>query len=171
MAVFIIRARYGSQAVFNDTQPPFFLDVPPGAFAYDFIQRMAEDGITTGCTPDDYCPANPVTRGQMAIFIMRGAFNQILSATAPVVTQVSPAVFAPGQTATVIVNGSNTGFTQGSTTINPIAGFTIGTVTVMNATQLMVDLTAGPTQTQSPEAIWITDPMGQEVLPNAISIQ
>jgi hypothetical protein len=107
----------------------------------------------------------------MAIFIMRGAFNQILSATAPVVTQVSPAVFAPGQTATVIVNGSNTNFAQGSTTINPIAGFIVGTVTVISPTQLMVDLTAGPAQTQSPEAIWISDTAEQEVLPNAISIQ
>jgi hypothetical protein len=171
MAVFIIRARYGTQAGFDYPQMPYFTDVPPGAFAYNYIQRMAEDHITTGCTPTTYCPTSPVTRGQMAIFIMRGTFNQLLPNTEAVITQVSPAVFAPGQTATITVYGSNTNFTQGSTTVNPIPGFTIGVPTVISPTELTVDLTAGSTASASPGAIWVTDPVGEEVLPNAISIQ
>jgi hypothetical protein len=107
----------------------------------------------------------------MAVFIVRGGFNLLLPATDAIVTQVSPAVFLPGQTATVTISGSNTNFTQNETTLNPIAGFTIGTVTVISPTLMMVDLTAGALPTQSPEAIYVTDPVGQEVLPNAISIQ
>jgi sugar lactone lactonase YvrE len=170
-AVFIIRARYGSQAVVDYPATPYFTDVQPGAFAYNFIQRMAEDVITNGCTATTYCPDDPVTRGEMAVFIMRGGFNQLLPASKPVITQVSPAVFVPGQMATVTIDGSNTNFVQGSTVINPIPGFTIGTVTVISPTSVMVELTAGASTTLAPASLWITTPTGEAVLPNAVSIQ
>ena len=32
-----------------------------------------------------YCPSSPVIRGDMAIFLMRGAFNQFLPAGTPVI--------------------------------------------------------------------------------------
>jgi len=35
------------------------------------INRVAAAGITTGCTPTTFCPAAPVTRGQMAAFLHR----------------------------------------------------------------------------------------------------
>lgn len=170
-AVFIIRARYGSQAVVDYPATPYFTDVLPGDFAYNFIQRMAEDVITNGCSATTYCPNDPVTRGEMAIFVMRGGFNQLLPASEAVITQVSPAVFVPGQTATVTINGSNTNFVAGSTTINAIPGFTIGAVTVLSPTLLTVDLTAGASTTAAPESVWITTPSGEAVLPNAISIE
>lgn len=61
---------------YNPPTPPTqrFTDVPPSNPYYNFIDRMAVLGITVGCTPDRYCPADPVTRGQMAAFLMR-AFN------------------------------------------------------------------------------------------------
>ncbi|HSP03730.1 MAG TPA: S-layer homology domain-containing protein [Acidimicrobiales bacterium] len=34
------------------------------------IEAMAEAGITDGCTPERYCPDEPVTRAQMASFLM-----------------------------------------------------------------------------------------------------
>jgi subtilisin family serine protease len=37
----------------------------------DDIERLAFAGITDGCTPGRYCPAQPVTRGQMATFLSR----------------------------------------------------------------------------------------------------
>ena len=37
----------------------------------DDIERIAFAGITDGCTPGRYCPAQPVTRGQMATFLSR----------------------------------------------------------------------------------------------------
>ena len=37
----------------------------------DDINRLAAAGITRGCTPTEFCPGEPVTRGQMAAFLNR----------------------------------------------------------------------------------------------------
>ena len=48
-----------------------FGDVPcPSQFA-NWIERLAAEGITGGCGGGDYCPGNPVTRGQMAVFLVK----------------------------------------------------------------------------------------------------
>lgn len=47
-----------------------FVDTSGNLFAGD-IDRLAAAGITTGCGGDEYCPAAPVTRGQMAAFLVR----------------------------------------------------------------------------------------------------
>ena len=70
MAVFLLKAKYGSAYV----PPPCtgaFDDVAcPGAFAVDFIEQLAAENITGGCgtNPPLYCPLNNNTRGQMAVF-------------------------------------------------------------------------------------------------------
>ena len=92
MAVFIIRARYGAATAFNSSPTPLFTDVPASNIFFTWIQKMRQVGITTGCGANVYCPNDPVTRGQMAVFVMRGAFNQLLPAGTPVVAAVSPAV-------------------------------------------------------------------------------
>jgi hypothetical protein len=53
-------------------QPPF-LDVAPGHWANEFIGSIFDAEITLGCSADPplYCPADPVTRAQMAAFILR----------------------------------------------------------------------------------------------------
>jgi RHS repeat-associated protein len=48
----------------------YFLDVAPGAFAYDFINLMAYHGITAGCGSGNYCPDQTTTRAQMAVFLL-----------------------------------------------------------------------------------------------------
>ena len=48
-----------------------FTDVPPGAFAYDFIEDFSRRGLTNGCAPGMYCPYDGVTRAQMAMFLLR----------------------------------------------------------------------------------------------------
>jgi hypothetical protein len=51
-----------------------FLDVPcPSQFA-NWIEELANEHITGGCTADTYCPADPAARGQMAVFITK-TFN------------------------------------------------------------------------------------------------
>jgi hypothetical protein len=61
---------------------------------------MKLDGITGGCgNGTTYCPGSPVIRGDMAIFIMRGAFNQLLPAGAPVIASISPSTLAVSPTA------------------------------------------------------------------------
>ncbi|MGH9379900.1 MAG: S-layer homology domain-containing protein, partial [Thermoanaerobaculia bacterium] len=50
-----------------------FADVPcPSQFA-DWIEELRRRQVTAGCTgdPPAYCPANPVTRDQMAAFVTR----------------------------------------------------------------------------------------------------
>ena len=74
MAAFILRGL----GEFNPPAPAGqrFNDVPPSNAFYNFIDRLAVLNITLGCAPDHsmYCPNNPVTRGQMAAFLVR-AFN------------------------------------------------------------------------------------------------
>jgi hypothetical protein len=50
-----------------------FNDVPTNHTFFQFIEALAAAGITGGCstTPPLYCPDDPVTRGQMAVFIGR----------------------------------------------------------------------------------------------------
>jgi hypothetical protein len=66
------------------------LDLPPTATDYftddeglpaeGDIYRVAAAGITSGCAPTKYCPADPVLRGAMASFLAR-AFDLPPTAT------------------------------------------------------------------------------------------
>lgn len=51
-----------------------FNDVPPTHLFFPFIQALAVAGITGGCSvsPPLYCPDEPITRGQAAVFFSRG---------------------------------------------------------------------------------------------------
>ena len=171
MAVFIIRARYGAQAAFTYPTTPTFADVPSTETYFKWIQRLAQDGITAGCGNGQYCPNSPVIRGDMAIFLMRGAFNQLLPASTPVLSQINPATLPPGATGIFTVTGSNTHFVQGTTTLAPIPGVTIGTITVVSSTSLTVQLTAAANATTQPDSIVAITGNEQTVLPNGLSIQ
>ena len=49
-----------------------FGDVPCTGGPFDsWIEELAGLGITTGCGGGLYCPSNPVTRAQMAIFLLK----------------------------------------------------------------------------------------------------
>lgn len=69
MAAFILRALNDNPV----TNPPSqrFTDVPPSNLFFAFIDRLWVRGITVGCGGTNYCPADPVTRGQMAAFLVR----------------------------------------------------------------------------------------------------
>jgi uncharacterized repeat protein (TIGR02543 family) len=69
MAVFIITSMEEtlSQAPYN----AYFSDIADDNFA-PFINRMNELGITGGCGGGMYCPTQPVTRAQMAVFLSKG---------------------------------------------------------------------------------------------------
>ena len=72
MAAFIIRGLGEFSPPAPGTQR--FADVPPTNPFFAFIDRLAERGITAGCGGGNYCPQDPVTRAQMAVFLIR-AFN------------------------------------------------------------------------------------------------
>jgi outer membrane protein assembly factor BamB len=72
MAVFLLRAAHGP-----GYEPPaaagMFADVPVDHVFAPWIEQLAREGITGGCgtNPARYCPEAPVTRGQMAVFLVR----------------------------------------------------------------------------------------------------
>ncbi len=70
MAVFLLKSEHGSRYV----PPPCagtFSDVAcPSQFA-DWIEQLSAEGITGGCGGGNYCPDNPVTRQQMAAFLLK----------------------------------------------------------------------------------------------------
>ena len=71
MAVWLVRA--------VDEAPPAavgssrFVDVDTGEWWLPYVERLADLGITRGCAvePARFCPADPVTRQQMASFLVR----------------------------------------------------------------------------------------------------
>jgi len=66
MAVLLVLARH-------ETPPPAtgtsFADVPADYWAARFIEKLAADGVTSGCGGGNYCPDQPITRGEMAVFL------------------------------------------------------------------------------------------------------
>ena len=46
-----------------------FTDVPVGHPIHRFVEALAAAGITGGCGSGAFCPDNPLTRGQMAVFL------------------------------------------------------------------------------------------------------
>src|SRR5262245_48541848 len=48
-----------------------FLDVPQSSPFHAPVETIIRDGITSGCGGGNYCPSSPVTRAQMAVFLLR----------------------------------------------------------------------------------------------------
>src|SRR5438445_9590336 len=49
-----------------------FLDVPASHAFHAFVEKIFRHGITAGCGGGNYCPDAPVTRAQMAVFLLVG---------------------------------------------------------------------------------------------------
>ena len=175
MAIFIERIRLGvsvagSSSTFTYPTTPLFSDIN-GDFAFAWIQRLKQDNITSGCTATTYCPGTPVIRGDMAIFVMRGAFNQFLPAGTPLIASISPSTLALGTSGTYTITGTNTHFVQGTTVLSPIPGVTIGAITVTSATTMTVQLTAASNAVTQPYSILAITGTEEDVLPNGLVIQ
>jgi parallel beta-helix repeat protein len=48
-----------------------FLDVPQGNLFHGDVEKIFRAGITAGCGAGNYCPSSPVTRAQMAVFLLK----------------------------------------------------------------------------------------------------
>ncbi len=57
-----------------------FNDVPDTNPFHDDIAWLKDAGVTLGCDSDNYCPADNVTRQQMAAFMRRLAEKQVVDA-------------------------------------------------------------------------------------------
>lgn len=71
MAVFLLRAKYGSSYVPPAGSGAMFTDVQANHWAAPWIEQLVREGITVGCGTGLYCPAHGVNRDQMAVFLVR----------------------------------------------------------------------------------------------------
>ncbi len=70
MAVFLLKAAHGAAFTPSACQGDF-ADVPcPSLFA-DWVEALADEGITAGCGAGLFCPAGAVTRAQMSVFLLK----------------------------------------------------------------------------------------------------
>ncbi len=73
MAVFILKGEHGGAYAPPACSATVFADVPcPGGPFVDWVNQLATEGITGGCGGGDYCPLSPMTRAQMAVFLLKG---------------------------------------------------------------------------------------------------
>jgi len=170
MAVLIIRSRFGTSMPANYPTTPYFTDVPANHPYFPWIQKMKQLGITTGCSPTTYCPDDPVTRGQMAVFIMRGEFNQLLPDNSSLVVWTSPSTVSPGQVGTVTIIGQNTHF-SGTSQVSGGAGIAVSNVVVLNATTLTAQFTIAAGATLGPRSITVITGNEEATLPNGFRVQ
>jgi len=171
MAVFIIRARLGATTAFSYPAAPMFSDAVNTSF-FAWIQKMGQLGITSGCGPGSYCPDAPVTRGQMAVFVMRGAFNQLLPGPRPMVVSITPNVVSAGQIANVTITGQNTYFLRGGAVVLAGPGITADSVNVGSATSLTAQIRVATNAAPGPRSITVM--VGDEIeatLPNGLRVQ
>ncbi len=93
IAKFVILSILGTDN-FTYVTTPYFDDVPASSGLFKYVQKLKELGITNGCSATSYCPTNMVTRGQVAVFLMRGKFGaansaKLLNSTTPYFTDVA----------------------------------------------------------------------------------
>jgi streptogramin lyase len=112
MAVFLLKGKLSANLY---TPPPasgtVFGDVHIGDFAADWIEALAGFQITGGCGSGNYCPSNPVTRAQMAVFLLKAEHGSAY--TPPPCTGVFNDVACPSQFADWIEQLSDEGITGG----------------------------------------------------------
>ncbi len=71
MAVFLLRSKLGSTHVPPPATGKVFDDVPASDPFAPWIEELASLDITGGCGGGNYCPGSPVTRAQMAVFLLK----------------------------------------------------------------------------------------------------
>jgi hypothetical protein len=85
-----------------------FADVPDGYFAHDFVDFLVDNGLTAGCGGGNFCPEQPVTRGQEAVFLKKflevGSMPQVVDATGRLVGRMVT-VFESGAQVALVVQG------------------------------------------------------------------
>jgi hypothetical protein len=71
MAVFLLKARNGADFTPTAATGTVFLDVPASNPFAPWIEELARLGVVAGCGGGNYCPASPVTRQQMSVFLLK----------------------------------------------------------------------------------------------------
>jgi glucose/arabinose dehydrogenase len=107
MAVFLVRALDESPSASAGS----FADVPAGPFA-GHIERIAELGIATGYPDGTFGPANPISRGEMAVMLMR-ALDLASGPESGTFSDVPDGLFFTGAVEAIAAAGITTGCGDG----------------------------------------------------------
>jgi hypothetical protein len=97
-----------------------FIDVPTSSPHHEDVNAILFAGITGGCGPGLYCPADPVRRDQMATFLRRGLGRTVITGTAAdltltgtfqdITTSTITTGGAPGHSGVVLATGDFSAF-------------------------------------------------------------
>jgi S-layer homology domain len=90
MAVFLMKSKLGATEIPPPATGAVYADVPASNPFAPWIEQLAAFGITGGCGGGNYCPNNPVTRAQMAVFLLKSQHGSAY--TPPPCTGVFPDV-------------------------------------------------------------------------------
>jgi hypothetical protein len=71
MAVLLLAAREAGGYLPPACAAPAFADVPAASPFCRWVEELARRGVVAGCGGGNYCPQQPVTREQMAVFVLR----------------------------------------------------------------------------------------------------
>ncbi len=93
MAVFLMKSKLGAAAVPPAATGAVFADVPASNPFAPWIEQLAGFRITGGCGGGSYCPNSPVTRAQMAAFLLKAEHGSAY--TPPACTGVFGDVVCP----------------------------------------------------------------------------
>jgi hypothetical protein len=72
------KARYDAGEPIPSEEPiSSFSDVPTDHWAFDYIEALYQNGYVAGCSEDPlmYCPDEPMTRAESAVFVERGIWG------------------------------------------------------------------------------------------------
>jgi bacillolysin len=113
MAAFIIRAKFGEDFSYSAT--PHFTDVLEGHWAFKYVQKMYDEGITTGYSDGTYRPSQNVQRSQMASFIIKALFGDVfVYTTTPYFSDIPNTHWAFRYIQKMYDEGITTGYTDGT---------------------------------------------------------
>jgi hypothetical protein len=71
MAIFLLRAKYGSSYIPPAPTGTVWLDVPVTHWEAAWAEQLGIEGISAGCGGGKFCPEEPVTRAEMAVLVQR----------------------------------------------------------------------------------------------------
>jgi hypothetical protein len=73
MAVFVVRSLLGDS--FSSPSGAYFNDLAGSSVFFRYVQKMRELEINMGCSSNQFCPTNAVTRAQMAQYIVKAKYG------------------------------------------------------------------------------------------------
>ncbi|PYQ62331.1 MAG: hypothetical protein DMF53_13230 [Acidobacteria bacterium] len=71
MALLLLKAKEGAAYTPPPCTTATFNDVPCSDPLAPWVEELVRRGVTAGCGGGNYCPTNPVTRNQMAVFLIK----------------------------------------------------------------------------------------------------